>query len=209
MPSRCMARFVRPLLEQRFRGADGILQLSPDSCARLVIEHIPIDNLADAGRSIDPPLRIAWRVGDDGLLIHGNHYHPFLLRPKAFDHPLRLSIDPVDSRFIDRTSLDDGRIDYRPGHEHRVPGRRRRSDSRCFAGRRRGAIGAALRALAMGILGEIARQAVPFAAALWLVETPRGVAARGGGAPPPWWTPSSAEAARLEEANRARKSWRL
>jgi hypothetical protein len=44
------------------------------------------------------------------LLIHGNHYHPFLLRPKAFEHPLRLSIDPVDSRFIDRTSLDDGRI---------------------------------------------------------------------------------------------------
>jgi tetratricopeptide (TPR) repeat protein len=103
-------KVLRPLLEQRFRGADGILQLSPDSCARLVIEHIPIDNLADAGRSIDPPLRIAWRVGDDGLLIHGNHYHPFLLRPKAFDHPLRLSIDPVDSRFIDRTSLDDGRI---------------------------------------------------------------------------------------------------
>ena len=34
-------KVVRPLLEQRFRGADGILQLSPDSCARLVIEHIP------------------------------------------------------------------------------------------------------------------------------------------------------------------------
>lgn len=104
-------KVLRPLLDQRFRGPDGILRLSPDSCTRLVIEHIPVDNLADAGRSIDPPLRLAWRVGDDGLLIHGNHYHPFLLRPKAFDHPLRLSIDPVDSRFIDRTSLDEGRID--------------------------------------------------------------------------------------------------
>jgi hypothetical protein len=104
-------KVLRPLLEQQFRGADGVLRLSTDTCTRLVIEHIPVDNLADAGRSIDPPLRIAWRVGDDGLLIHGNHYHPFLLRPKAFDHPLRLSIDPVDSRFIDRTSLDEGRID--------------------------------------------------------------------------------------------------
>ena len=101
---------LRPLLEQQFRDADGILRLSSESCARLVIEHIPADNLADAGRSIDPPLRIAWRVGDDGLLIHGNHYHPFVLRPKAFDHPLRLSIDPVDSRFMDRTSLDESRI---------------------------------------------------------------------------------------------------
>ena len=104
-------KVLRPLLEQQFREADGVLRLSPDSCAKLVIEHIPVDNLADAGRSIDPPLRIAWRVGDDGLLIHGNHYHPFLLRPKAFDHPLRLSIDPVDSRFIDRTSLDESRIE--------------------------------------------------------------------------------------------------
>lgn len=103
-------KILRPLLEQQFRGADGILNLSSDSCAKLVIEHIPADNLADAGRSIDPPLRIAWRVGEDGLLIHGNHFHPFLLRPKAFDHPLRLSIDPVDSRFIDRTSLEMDRI---------------------------------------------------------------------------------------------------
>ena len=101
---------LRPLLEQQFRNADGILNLPAERCVRLVIEHIPVDNLADAGRSIDPPLRIAWRIGDDGLLIHGNHYHPFVLRPKAFDHPLRLSIDPVDSRFIDRTSLDEGRI---------------------------------------------------------------------------------------------------
>jgi hypothetical protein len=82
-------KILRPLLEHQFRDADGILRLSSESCARLVIEHIPADNFADAGRSIDPPLRIAWRVGDDGLLIHGNHYHPFLLRPKAFDHPLR------------------------------------------------------------------------------------------------------------------------
>ena len=174
-------KVLRPLLEQRFRGADGILQLSPDSCARLVIEHIPVDNLADAGRSIDPPLRIAWRVGDDGLLIHGNHYHPFLLRPKAFDHPLRLSIDPVDSRFIDRTSLDDGRITIVQDTSIVCLGVDDDPILDASAGRRRGAIGAALRALAMGLLGEIARQAVPFAAALWLVEAPRGVAARGGG----------------------------
>jgi hypothetical protein len=101
---------LRPILDQQFRQADGVLCVSTESAARLVIEHIPAGNFADAGRSMDPPLRLAWRVGEDGLLVHGNHYHPFCLRPKAFEHPLRLSIDPVDSRFIDRSSLDIGRI---------------------------------------------------------------------------------------------------
>ena len=101
---------LRPLLDQQFRDADGVLRLSPDTCARFVVDHIPAENFADSSRSIDPPLRLAWRVGEDGLLIHGNHYHPFVLRPKAFEHPLRLSIDPVDSRFLDRTSLDVSRI---------------------------------------------------------------------------------------------------
>jgi hypothetical protein len=44
------------------------------------------------------------------MLVHGNHYHPYCLRPKALHHPLRLSIDPVDSRFMDRVSLSADRL---------------------------------------------------------------------------------------------------
>jgi hypothetical protein len=102
-------RILRPLLDT-MRKPDGSLQLSSAQCEELVIKHFPAMNFADAGRLADPPLRLAWKMGDDGLLIHGNHYHPYCLRPKAFDHPLRLSIDPVDSRFIDRTSLEEGRV---------------------------------------------------------------------------------------------------
>ncbi len=101
---------LRPLMDRQFRDADGVLSVSADDCARLVVEYLPVDNLADSGQLMDPPLRLAWRVGDDGLLVHGNHYHPYCLRPKALGHPLRLSIDPVDSRFLDRTSLDIGRV---------------------------------------------------------------------------------------------------
>jgi hypothetical protein len=100
---------LRPALEA-FRGPDGILQISAEACAKLIVEQIPEGNLADADRCMDPPLRIAWRVGEDGLIVHGNHYHPFCLRPESFQHPLRLSIDPVDSRFIERTSLEMNRI---------------------------------------------------------------------------------------------------
>ena len=101
---------VRPIIDRDFRDADGVLAIPSDACSRLLVGHLPEANFADTRRFADPPLRIAWRVGEDGLLVHGNHYHPYCLRPKALAHPLRLSIDPIDSRFIDRTSLDMDRI---------------------------------------------------------------------------------------------------
>jgi tetratricopeptide (TPR) repeat protein len=103
-------KIVRPIIDREFRDADGVLAIPSDACSRLLVRHLPEANFADTRRFADPPLRIAWRVGEDGLLVHGNHYHPYCLRPKALTHPLRLSIDPIDSRFIDRTSLDMDRI---------------------------------------------------------------------------------------------------
>ncbi len=71
--------------------------------AKLLAEHLPEYNFVDAGQLPRTWLRICWRVGVDGTLVHGNHYHPICLRPKAFAHPLQLTIDPIDSRFIDRS----------------------------------------------------------------------------------------------------------
>jgi hypothetical protein len=101
---------LRSLLDHTFRRDDGALQISSDDCARILVEHLPEYNFADAGQLPRTRLRICWRVGADGILIHGNHYHPIGLRPKAFAHPLQLTIDPIDSRFIDRSSLEMDRI---------------------------------------------------------------------------------------------------
>jgi hypothetical protein len=101
---------LRSLLDRTFRRDDGALQISSDDCARILVEHLPEYNFADAGQLPRTRLRICWRVGADGILIHGNHYHPIGLRPKAFAHPLQLTIDPIDSRFIDRSSLEMDRI---------------------------------------------------------------------------------------------------
>jgi len=101
---------LRSLLDHGFRRDDGALQISSDDCARLLAEHLPEYNFVDAGELPRTRLRICWRVGADGILIHGNHYHPIGLRPKAFAHPLQLTIDPIDSRFIDRSSLEMDRI---------------------------------------------------------------------------------------------------
>ena len=119
MPCRCTARIVRPIIDREFRDADGVLAIPSDACSTALVRYMPADNFADTRRFADPPLRIAWRVGEDGLLVHGNHYHPYCLRPKASTHPLRLSIDPVDSRFIDRTSLDMRSDPPRAGCQHR------------------------------------------------------------------------------------------
>lgn len=104
------AAVLRPLLERRFRRDDGSLQLSGKDCEALLIEHLPAYNFARPDGQAQIPLRVCWRVGDSGILAHCNHYHPVGLRPKAFAHPLRLTIDPVDSRFIDRTSIEASRL---------------------------------------------------------------------------------------------------
>jgi len=101
---------LRPSLDHTCRRDDGVLQISSDDCARILVEHLPEYNFADSGELPRMRLRICWRVGADGILMHGNHYHPIGLRPKAFAHPLHLTIDPIDSRFIDRSSLEMDRI---------------------------------------------------------------------------------------------------
>jgi hypothetical protein len=94
----------------RHRRPDGVLEISSADCTRIVVEHLPAYNFADEQDRPHIPLRVCWRVGPEAVLVHGNHYHPMGLRPRAFDHPLHLSTDPVDSRFVDRSSLAPGRI---------------------------------------------------------------------------------------------------
>jgi hypothetical protein len=96
---------VRAALDQRCRHDDGVLEITTEDCSRIIVEQLPDYNFATADNLPRIPLRVCWRVGPDGILVHGNHYHPMGLRAKALHHPLHLSIDPVDSRFIDRSSL--------------------------------------------------------------------------------------------------------
>ena len=103
-------RHVRSALDADCRRPDGSLVLARAQAERLLVAHIPERNFHGSEHPFDMPLRLCWRVGPDGVIVHGNHFHPIGLRPARFDHPLRLTIDPVDSRFIDRTSLPADRI---------------------------------------------------------------------------------------------------
>jgi hypothetical protein len=96
---------IRAAFDRHGRQPDGVLEISSADCTRIVVEHLPAYNFADEEGRPRIALRVCWRVGPQAVLVHGNHYHPMGLRPGAFDHPLHLSTDPVDSRFVDRSSL--------------------------------------------------------------------------------------------------------
>jgi hypothetical protein len=96
---------IRAAFDRYSRRPDGVLEITAADCTRIVVEHLPAYNFADEEGRPHIPLRVCWRVGPEAVLVHGNHYHPMGLRPGAFDHPLHLSTDPVDSRFVDRSSL--------------------------------------------------------------------------------------------------------
>lgn len=101
---------LRDRLERTCRRADGSITIPPDVASELIVSHLPDNNFATAANLPRIPLRMTWRVGAGAVLVHGNHYHPMGLRPAAFAHPLHLSIDPIDSRFVDRSSLELDRV---------------------------------------------------------------------------------------------------
>jgi hypothetical protein len=101
---------LRAAFERDCRMSDGVLRITQQDATRIVVEQLPAYNFATEANLPRIPLRVCWRVGPQAILVHGNHYHPMGLRPKSFEHPLHLSIDPIDSRFIDRSSLDLDRI---------------------------------------------------------------------------------------------------
>jgi hypothetical protein len=101
---------LRTKLDGTCRRADGAVEISRESCTEIVTRHLPDYNFATAANLPQVPLRVCWRVAPDGVLMHGNHYHPMGLRPKALERAPHLTIDPIDSRFIDRSSLEPDRI---------------------------------------------------------------------------------------------------
>ena len=101
---------LRPVLDRTFRREDGALAMPSDDCASLLMDHVHQRNFAGPAYALDQPIKILWRVGEKGILVHANHYHPICLRPNAFEHSLTLTVDPVDSRFMYRSSLQLDRI---------------------------------------------------------------------------------------------------
>lgn len=95
---------VQPLIES-FRSSAGVLSLSSRDVSELYVRHIPESYFAESASFALTPIMMCWRVGTTGILVHSNHYHPVCIRAGATQHPFPLTIDPVDSRFVDRAGF--------------------------------------------------------------------------------------------------------
>ncbi len=100
---------VQPMIET-FRTEDGLLAIPSPEVSRLYVEHIPDGYFAESDCFALMPIMLCWRVGDTGVLIHSNHYHPVCIRAAATEHPYELTIDPVDSRFMERAGFSCERV---------------------------------------------------------------------------------------------------
>lgn len=107
---RLLRSAIEPTIEAKYRQPDGILRIPSDDYARLLAEHIPDNYFAHSKEYTHFPLLLCWRVSDDEVLVHSNHYHPVCIRAAKIKQPLGLTIDPVDGRFMQRNLPDTSRI---------------------------------------------------------------------------------------------------
>lgn len=86
---------------ERHRDADGRLIISADEFSDLVIEHVTPEYFIDSDQFSSFPVNLCWRSGSE-LVVHATHYHAICVRPSNLVGPFELTIDPVDSRFLDK-----------------------------------------------------------------------------------------------------------
>ena len=191
LPSRCTAKFFGRSWISSFAGADGVLQISSDDCARLLVEHMPEDNFADAGGL---PTHAAADLPGGSARTEFSSTATTIIRFACGRRrsPIRCSCRSIPSTAgssIARRSTWTGsissrmrassacRIDDDPLLEQLEHGRRASADRRC-------------RLLVVGILGPTPGGVLSLAAALW-----PGDIARSGRVPRlpprPLSTPSS------------------
>lgn len=99
---RIVSREAREGVERDFRAEDGSLAIPARSLARLFVDYAPDAYCVNSKSFSSFPENLYWRVGSEALLVHASHYHPICIRPSALSLPLALTIDPVDSRFLDK-----------------------------------------------------------------------------------------------------------
>jgi len=103
---------VRDILEERYRHDDGSLRISSSQTAELYVHHMPESFFVDSRHFVSMPIYLCWKVNETGVLVHSTHYHPTCIRAAATSHAYGITIDPVDSRFIDRAGFEPDRLHF-------------------------------------------------------------------------------------------------
>lgn len=106
---------AQQIIEDSFRKEHGRLVIPVEAFPRLLIEHMSRkyeEYFVDSQHFSSFPLHLFWRVGPNAILVHATHYHPLCIRPSALSPPFELTIDPIDSRFLDKRFADESRVHF-------------------------------------------------------------------------------------------------
>lgn len=92
---------------EEFRAPDDrIISISGSDFATLLDKYLPKAVFVSADDFARFPLFLCWRVEGEGVLVHGNHYHPVMISGRHLKEIKAPSIDPIDGRFFVRYLLD-------------------------------------------------------------------------------------------------------
>ena len=103
---------VREILEKSHRDDDGSIRISASQTAELYVRHMLDNFFVHSEQFTSMPIYLCWKVGSTGVLVHSTHYHPTCIRAAASSYPYEITIDPVDSRFMDRAGFPSDRLHY-------------------------------------------------------------------------------------------------
>jgi hypothetical protein len=105
--------YDKGLLEEvnRHRTADGILTIDYQELFSLLVDYLPDVNYVNSEICFTSfPVYVCWKIADQGIIAHVNHYCVWLLRGAALKTPIHPSLDPIDGYFLDRCFSDKSEI---------------------------------------------------------------------------------------------------
>jgi hypothetical protein len=101
--------YDKGLLEEvnSHRSSDGILEIDYQELFKLLVDYLPDVNYVNSTICFTSfPVYVCWKVADQGLIAHVNHFCLWLLSGSEIKTPVYPSLDPIDGFFLDRIFKD-------------------------------------------------------------------------------------------------------
>jgi hypothetical protein len=101
--------YDKGLLEEvnSHRLADGVLAIDFRTLFSLLLDYLPDMNYVNSSICFTSfPIYICWKIAEQGIVAHMNHYTVWFIRGSSFNTKIYPSLDPIDGFFLDNLFPD-------------------------------------------------------------------------------------------------------
>ncbi len=98
----------------QYRDASGTINISYDKLYGLLYRYLPHANYVDADYYSTFPIYLCWKIAGEGVVVHANHYTPWLIKNNCLKGKIYPSLDPIDGFFLDRNMVDKNDLGIAP-----------------------------------------------------------------------------------------------